>query len=144
MYEVTVEQSQAITNALLDAQTKIQSIIKMPCKVLLTSPRIVLAHAKMSEYANAVFAAIEKHTGINYAAIISQSREQPIVRARFIAIKIIHDSPYEPSYKQLGRMFNRDHSSIIHAVQTINNDIEHIAAYRSLYLTILNELNIKQ
>jgi chromosomal replication initiator protein len=144
MYEVTVEQSQAITNALLEAQIKIEAITKMPCKVLLTSPRIVLAHTQMSEYVNAVFAAIEKHTGINAGAIISQSREQPIVRARHIAYKIIHESPYQPSYKQMGRLFHRDHSSIIHGVQTINNDIEKIEAYRSLYLTILKELNTKQ
>jgi chromosomal replication initiation ATPase DnaA len=144
MFEITTTESQAITNILLDAEIKIQAIIKQPCAVMLTSPRVVLARGDMNDFFKTVLNAIEKHTGVNLGSLKSCSREVPIVRARHIAFKLMYESGYQPSYKQVARLFNRDHSTVIHGIQSISNDIKNISSYANLYTSIKNELNNQQ
>ncbi len=55
--------------------------------------------------------------GYSLAEIIGPGLEKPLVQARYDAIKAVADHRPELSTTQLGRIFNRDHASIIHALK---------------------------
>ena len=54
--------------------------------------------------------------------VTGKSRKREIVKARFIAIYIIRT---ETDFKlsAIGKIFNRDHSTILHSIRIINNTL---------------------
>lgn len=58
-------------------------------------------------------------TGITRSQIMGRSRSAPVVRARHLAMWLAYRS-LELSYPQVGQAFDRDHTTIIHAVRTID------------------------
>lgn len=54
--------------------------------------------------------------GYTLAQIIGPRLEKKLVQARFDAIKAVADGRPDMSLPQIGRVFNRDHTSILHAL----------------------------
>lgn len=55
--------------------------------------------------------------GYTLAQITSPRVEKKLVQARFDAIKAVADARPDLSLPQIGRIFNRDHTSILHALK---------------------------
>ena len=53
---------------------------------------------------------------IPYEVILGPRRDKKAVAARFDAIKAVHDARPDLSTPQIGKHFNRDHTSILHAL----------------------------
>lgn len=140
MYQVTTQQSAAITQALREAESKIAAIVQQPVAVLLTSPRVILGDNNLSDFVEHVFAAIEAETNITASMLRSRERTLYVCSLRHIAFKIIKESVFRPSYKKVGRLFLRDHSTVINGINVINNDIAQSATISALYDSILNNL----
>lgn len=62
-----------------------------------------------------IFLVAERH-GISPCDIRSNGRSKRFVRARDEAIRIVADEWPELSLTSIGRIFNRDHSTIIHSL----------------------------
>lgn len=60
---------------------------------------------------------VAKWRGVQFTAILGTQRTRHIVAARFEAIRAVADARPDLSLPQLGRIFNRDHTSIIHALK---------------------------
>lgn len=54
--------------------------------------------------------------GVSRAAVLGASRAANSVRPRFAAIWLIREKLSERTLTEIGRKFNRDHTSIMHAV----------------------------
>lgn len=54
--------------------------------------------------------------GVSYEDIMSRARPQNICRARFDAIAAVASAYPDMSFPRIGRIFQRDHSSIVHAL----------------------------
>jgi chromosomal replication initiation ATPase DnaA len=55
--------------------------------------------------------------GLPTEALTGNSRERVIIEARFDAIKAVADTRPDMSLTQIGKIFNRDHTSILHALK---------------------------
>jgi hypothetical protein len=56
--------------------------------------------------------------GVNPTDILGKSRRPEIVRARFVSMAFMHKDKMVQT--QIGRYFNRDHSSVHHAMKQLN------------------------
>lgn len=56
-------------------------------------------------------------SGLSWRDIIGQSRRAPHVAARFRVIRIVSDARPRLSLPSLGKLFHRDHASILHALR---------------------------
>lgn len=88
----------------------------------LTKPRqlktqypYLVEHARRD--ANWIIAAIAESHNLTKADIINQDRRRPVVRARHEAIAAVHKAHPNWSYPLLGRIFERDHTTILHALK---------------------------
>jgi chromosomal replication initiator protein len=68
-----------------------------------------------------IMAAVSESLDIPIETILSKDRHQDVAMARQIAMALIRK--YEPSVtlKRIGRMFRRDHSTVIYALRTFDN-----------------------
>jgi len=57
-----------------------------------------------------------KVNGVTYEAIMSRARPRDVCRARFDAIAAVSAAYPDMSFPRIGKIFNRDHSSIVHAL----------------------------
>jgi len=64
----------------------------------------------------ALIAKAATDNGVTYEAIMSRARPRDVCRARFAAITAVASAYPDMSFPRLGRIFNRDHSSIVHAL----------------------------
>jgi len=64
-----------------------------------------------------------------------KSRKINIVRPRMYACKIIKELTDMP-YQDIGDLFGLGHDTIIHAVKTVDNDLETTPKYKSYYVEI--------
>lgn len=62
---------------------------------------------------------VSKSTGVTMAEIIGPRRDRHIIRARFAAMAIARDY-LDLSLPQIGREFNRDHTSVINALRRVD------------------------
>ena len=69
-----------------------------------------------------IFAAIEKKYNVSKTELESKSRVKEVAQARHIAIYLIR-SITEMSLPHIGKMFNRDHSTVISSIETIDKKI---------------------
>lgn len=61
-----------------------------------------------------IIAEVAQETGISVADILGPRRLAPVAAARRIAMQRVRDE-CKYSYPQIGKMFNRDHSTVIWA-----------------------------
>jgi len=62
-----------------------------------------------------VITTVSNFYGIPLELVYSKCRERPIVNARHLVYFILRDK-YLFSFKEIGRFTNKDHSTVIHAV----------------------------
>ena len=65
----------------------------------------------------AIIAVVAKEHGVTSLAILGDCRTRKIVDIRFAAVRAVHEAYPHKGYKELGRIFNRDHSSLLHAMR---------------------------
>lgn len=68
--------------------------------------------------------------GVTIDQLKSSSRKRDVVEARFIAISLIMIANPDLTLKEVGAMFNRDHSTIVYARDTYNELMEGNKAFQ--------------
>jgi hypothetical protein len=63
---------------------------------------------------------VAKHTGFTVAGILGKARQHPITFARHIAFWLCIKHFPKRSLPQMGKIFNRDHTSVIHGRERID------------------------
>lgn len=66
--------------------------------------------------------------GITKEELLSKSHKRDFVRARYICMFIVRQRT-DLGLIQIGKFFNRDHTSILHGIRRIENDLS-VTAYR--------------
>lgn len=69
-----------------------------------------------------VLAAVEAVTGVPPSGVLSPTRTARIVSARKAAASVLRDK-FCLSYTELGAVFDRDHTTMIHAVRTADPQV---------------------
>ena len=69
-----------------------------------------------------IFAAIEKKYDVSKSELVGKSRVKDVAQARHVAIYLIRTIT-EMSLPNIGKLFNRDHSTIISSIDTIEKKI---------------------
>jgi len=57
-------------------------------------------------------------TGIEYKRIMSDERTSPVVAARYMCWNLIMEYHKDISYKQIGRLFKKHHSTVIYSLSS--------------------------
>lgn len=92
-----------------------------------------------------VKAAVCEHFGITEEKLCSTSRERPMPEARFICYRLIKEKHPDMPLKTIGMMHgHRDHSSVIHGMQTLNDWLEKEKTVQENYKAINEILNPTQ
>ncbi|CRX37139.1 / dnaA / Chromosomal replication initiator of genome is here' protein DnaA / 1:1368 Forward [Candidatus Hepatoplasma crinochetorum] len=81
---------------------------------------------------------VAKKYGINQKDILSKSRKREIIIARNIAIFLTRDILHY-SLKDIGKKFNKDHSTIMYAINKIDENLKNNEEFKE----IINELKLK-
>ena len=64
----------------------------------------------------AIIEEVARAHGVRVADILGPCRERPLVKARHEAIRRVHQARPNMSTPEIGRMFNRDHKTILSAL----------------------------
>ena len=75
---------------------------------------------------------VSQRSGITKAKILSKNRKKEIVAARFACMYLLRKEAFM-TFAAIGRMFDRDHTTAIHAVRTVENLL-----YTNDYLMLKN------
>lgn len=75
-----------------------------------------------------------KDTVITFEDIISKSRVSDIVKLRFVIIHLIIENNPRMPLKIIARNLKRDHSTIIHARDSVRNDMGYNSSYKKYIL----------
>lgn len=70
----------------------------------------------------------------------SDSRKTELVEARNLALFFTHKYGKRKSLEQLGKYFNRKHSSVIYSLQSVNNFIQVDPEFKSQYEFLEREI----
>ena len=79
------------------------------------APLMDALHTKRT-HIKSLIAKAAQDNGVSYDAVMSRARPRDVCRARFAAITAVARAYPDMSFPRLGRIFNRDHSSIVHAL----------------------------
>lgn len=66
---------------------------------------------------------VAEYYGIRLGELVSGRRCRPLVRARHVGMYLAKEIT-DRSFPRIGRIFNKDHTSVIHAVQKIGREIK--------------------
>lgn len=72
-------------------------------------------------------------TGISIAEMQGKSRERRYVDARYLAMYFIRLNRPDVGFKKIGKIFKRHHSSVINAIQCVEDWLEVDADFRYKY-----------
>ena len=90
--------------------------------------------------AKRIISLVSKRYGVAEDDIFGRKRQQQICHARNVSIYIIKKST-DLSYPSIGKMFGRDHSTIISSHDAIKNDLEKNTLLGIEINEIIKELN---
>jgi chromosomal replication initiator protein len=85
-----------------------------------------------------------EETGISLDDIRSSSRKREIANARFIAMSAIKKLIPETSLNAIGRAFERDHSTVMNALQKAEWNIQYDNNFHRLIQNVLTHFGDKQ
>lgn len=68
-----------------------------------------------------IVAEVARGFNVSFAQVIGDDRRQNIVRARKTAMAVIRELT-DMSYPAIGEMFGKDHSTVMHHVETARSD----------------------
>ena len=77
--------------------------------------------------------------GISLSDVLSPSRKRPLAIARQM-VSFFLTTEYNVGCVAIGKMMNRDHSTILHQIKCHKQDFENIKLYREKYMEIKNNL----
>ena len=86
-----------------------------------------------------IFAAIEKKYGIKKSELTSKSRVKEVAQARHITIYLIR-TVIEMSLPNIGKLFNRDHSTVISSIDGIEKKIASDAVFELEINNLIKEI----
>lgn len=69
--------------------------------------------------------------GVTYDMLKDKSREHFLTTRRMVAFRFIRDN-YELTLKEIGSLFNRDHTTVIHGLNTFDDLYETNKKFREL------------
>lgn len=91
---------------------------------------------------------VSKVFGVNPFSLKREGRMRNVVQARYLAMYIIRQKFYLGrsivSLDKIGEKYNRNHSSVTHALKTINDLLTHNRPFRELTSQVLNKHGIYQ
>lgn len=73
---------------------------------------------------------VSETTGVHFKSMAAKDRHRNLVDARIIAMWLIRNMTRH-SLLEIGRMFNRDHTTVIHSLRTLENLMETDPAMRT-------------
>lgn len=89
-----------------------------------------------------ILAIIEKYYGIKKSRLFdSDNREAHITRARSIIMNVLHQR-VDIGPSMIARLINTNHSSVSIAINHFKTNHSQSPEYRSMYLTVISQLNI--
>lgn len=71
-----------------------------------------------------------EHYKVNPLLLGQPIRWPTVIRARFVAWHLMRDMIPHIRLVDMGRMFNKDHTTVMHGLRSISNDIDTSAALR--------------
>lgn len=71
--------------------------------------------------ANQIIYYISETMNISIDDIMSRKRDRDIVNARQLCVYFVHSFEVHLTLKAVGRKFNRDHSTVIHCIQKVDD-----------------------
>ena len=86
-----------------------------------------------------IFASIEKKYGVKKSELTGKSRVKEIASARHIAIYLIRDLT-EMSYPNIGKIFNRDHTTIIASEEIVRKKLSSDRTFEAAFNEIVKEV----
>lgn len=78
--------------------------------------------------------------GISLKDLMRLTRKEPIPDARFMVWRLARELDYRITLDKLGEMFGKDHSTVIHGIQAIQEKIDTEDETRRIYESIINSL----
>lgn len=74
-----------------------------------------------------ILAKVEEATGVAYSVMASKTRERNYVIARQYAIYQVYQQLYHLGYTlaEIGKLFNRDHSTVLYSIKQIQSGIRY-------------------
>ena len=88
---------------------------------------------------NTIIISVSESLNLEPKIIIGKSRHREIVEARQLCMFFIRKLKEIP-YMKIGQMFNRDHATVIHAVNQVKNLLEWDSTFRQKYWKVANDL----
>ena len=86
-----------------------------------------------------IIAKVSQNYCVSREDIYSKKRASNITNARHICVYLMRKLS-EMSYKQIGKVFSKDHTTIMHSFETIENEIQHNAQLEIEINELINEL----
>ncbi len=86
-----------------------------------------------------IFAAVEKKYDVSKSELISKSRVKEVAQARHVAIHLIR-TVTEMSLPAIGKIFNRDHSTIMSSLDTIDKKMASSSAFEAEINNLIREI----
>lgn len=84
--------------------------------------RVLMKNGLSTSDADNIILAICVELKVDKADLVSKKRDRHLADARFIAFHLLRISGYK--YKDIGALFNRDYSTVIHGVKIFNDLME--------------------
>ncbi len=86
-----------------------------------------------------IFAAVEKKYGISKAELTSKSRVKEVAQARHVTMYLIK-TVIEMSYPNIGKLFERDHSTVMNSIDVMEKKISSDAAFELEINNLIKEI----
>jgi len=79
----------------------------------------------ISKESKDIIAMVERASGVSFSELKSANRQRNVVTARQYAFWRLYQHTYSLGYPlvQIGKMFNRDHSTVIHSIKKIDEGL---------------------
>jgi chromosomal replication initiation ATPase DnaA len=81
--------------------------------------------------------AVSEYYGISKHLIEGKSRVRNVAEARFVFVEMLYNDPYSRiTMAAIGRLLNRDHTTIIHSIKQVRNWLQIDDNFRNNYLNV--------
>ena len=100
---------------------------------------VAICDLKPQEDGDAQCAELEKKYGIKKAELTSKSRVKGVAQARHVTIYLIR-TVIEMSLPNIGKLFNRDHSTVISSIDSIEKKIASDAVFEMEINNLMKEI----
>ena len=86
-----------------------------------------------------IFAAVEKRYGVPKSELVSKSRVKDVAQARHVTMYLIK-TLIEMSYPNIGKLFDRDHSTVMNSIDVMEKRIASDAVFEMEINNLINEI----